>query len=154
MGQFLSTSSKSARRILPHKAEGDITDSASDLGPPQTALGGLPLLTKAKGHFWYPANGPKILDACGGAGVACLGHGRRDIIKAVNAQMNSLTYASYAHFKISPVQELSDWLIKSTDNKMQKVYIMSSGKPISPPFPFLFFLSYHPNLSHPKARKR
>lgn len=145
MGQLLSTSPKSARRVLPQKSEGDITDSTSDLGPPQTVLNGLPFLKKAKGHYWYPANGPKILDACGGAGVACLGHGRQDIIKAVNAQMNSYTYASYAHFKTSPVQELSDWLIKSTDNKMQKVYIMSSGNSM----PFLFpFPLFHPTYQH------
>jgi adenosylmethionine-8-amino-7-oxononanoate aminotransferase len=85
-------------------------------------------LRKAKGHYWYPINGPRILDACGGAGVACLGHGRRDIIKAVATQMNSYTYASYAHFRTSPVEDLSNWLIKSTGGKMQKVYVMCSGK--------------------------
>ncbi|KAH6849816.1 pyridoxal phosphate-dependent transferase [Chaetomium sp. MPI-CAGE-AT-0009] len=127
MGQLVSSPSKSASRILPPKTEHDITESCSDLGHPQTPLDGLPVLKKAKGHYWYPAKGPKILDACGGAGVACLGHGRRDIIKAVTAQMESYTYASYAHFQTTPVQELSDWLIKSTDGQMQKVYVMCSG---------------------------
>ncbi|KAK3295849.1 pyridoxal phosphate-dependent transferase [Chaetomium fimeti] len=127
MGQFLSTSSKSTSRILPRKTEHDITESCSDLGHPQTPLDGLPVLKKAKGHYWYPVKGPKILDACGGAGVACLGHGCRDIIKAVTAQMESYTYASYAHFQTTPVQELSDWLIKSTGGQMQKVYVMCSG---------------------------
>ena len=126
MGQFISTS-KSARRILPHKTEEDITESCSDLGHPQTSLDGLPVLKKAKGHYWYPSKGPRILDACGGAGVACLGHGRRDIIKAVKKQMEAYTYTSYAHFQTAPVQELSDWLIKSTGGKMQKVYVMCSG---------------------------
>ena len=134
MGRFIP-SSKSARRLLPQKAEGDITDSSSELGAPQTALGGLPLLRKAKGHYWYPSEGPKILDACGGAGVASIGHGRRDIIKAVTAQMKSYSYTSYAHFKTAPVLELSDWLIKSTNNQMQKVYILSSGAFPLPLFP-------------------
>jgi adenosylmethionine-8-amino-7-oxononanoate aminotransferase len=128
MGQFLSTPSKSTSRIPPRKTEHDITESCSDLGHPQTALDGLPVLKKAKGHYWYPTKGPKILDACGGAAVACLGHGRRDITKAVAAQMKSYTYASYAHFQTTPVQELSDWLIKSTGGKMQKVYVMCSGE--------------------------
>lgn len=105
----------------------DVTESCSDLSRPQTPLEGPPVLKKAKGHYWYPSNSSRILDACGGAGVACLGHGRHDIIKAVNSQMKSATYASYAHFQTTPVQELSDWLIKSTDGEMQKVYIMSSG---------------------------
>jgi adenosylmethionine-8-amino-7-oxononanoate aminotransferase len=133
MGQFIS-SSKSARRILPQKTEEDIGESCSDLGHPQTLLDGLPVLKKAKGHYWYPSKGPKILDACGGAGVACLGHGRRDIIKAVKKQMDAYTYTSYAHFQTGPVQELSDWLIQSTGGKMQKVYVMCSGQsPLSRP---------------------
>ncbi|EAQ91072.1 hypothetical protein CHGG_03007 [Chaetomium globosum CBS 148.51] len=127
MGQFLSSPSKSGNRILPRKTEHDITESTSDLGHPQTVVDGLPVLKKAKGHYWYPTKGPKILDACGGAAVACLGHGRRDIAKAVTAQMESYTYASYAHFQTTPVQELSDWLIKSTGGQMQKVYVMCSG---------------------------
>jgi 4-aminobutyrate aminotransferase-like enzyme len=134
MGQFIS-SSKSARRILSHKSEGDV-DSNSNLGFPPQPSDGLPVLKKAKGHYWYPSDGPRILDACGGAGVACIGHGRRDIAKAVTAQMKSCTYASYAHFKITPVQELSDWLIKSTGGKMQKVYVMCSGMSFSTLTPF------------------
>ena len=142
MGQLLAKSSKSCR-ALPHKTEGDITDSTSDLGHPTTPLVGLPVLKKAKGHYWYPVDGPKILDACGGAAVACLGHGRRDVVNAINAQLTQYSYASYAHFKTTPVQELSDWLIKSTDNKMQKVYIMSSGTPPSSLFlpPHFFHLA-------------
>ncbi|SPQ22548.1 5e88cfa8-3f87-4201-ad6e-59e313ad1335 [Thermothielavioides terrestris] len=126
MGQSVS-SYRSARRSLPAKTAGDIIDSSSDLVHPPSPLSGLPVLKKAKGHYWYPSEGTRILDACGGAGVACLGHGRRDITKAVTAQMHSFTYASYAHFNTSPVQELSDWLIKSTGGKMQKVYVMCSG---------------------------
>ncbi|KAK4123511.1 PLP-dependent transferase [Parathielavia appendiculata] len=117
----------SVRQMLPSKAEGDIIDSGSELFQSHLHPDGLPVLKKAKGHYWYPADGPRILDACGGAGVACLGHGRRDVIRAVNAQMESFTYASYAHFKSKPVQELSDWLIQSTDGKMEKAYIMCSG---------------------------
>jgi 4-aminobutyrate aminotransferase-like enzyme len=134
MGQFIS-SSKSAHRILTHKTEGDI-DSNSDLGIPPQPSDGLPVLKKAKGHYWYPSEGPRILDACGGAGVACIGHGRRDIAKAITAQMKSCAYASYAHFNTTPVQELSDWLIKSTGGKMQKVYVMCSGMPLSHLGPF------------------
>lgn len=128
MGQFLSSTSKSTRRVLTHKTEANVSDSTSDLGHSQCPVDGLSVLARAKGHYWYPSDGPKILDACGGAGVACLGHGRKDIIKAVNTQMKAYSYTSYAHFKAGPVQELSDWLIKSTGGKMQKAYIMCSGK--------------------------
>lgn len=142
MGQFLSSCKPS--RLGPHvKNEGDITDSTSELGRSHNSADALPVLRKAEGHYWYPLNGPKILDACGGAGVACLGHGRKDIIKAVTKQMNSYTYASYAHFRVSPVEELSDWLVKSTGGKMQKVYVMCSGKAN----PQISLTSSHPPFS-------
>jgi adenosylmethionine-8-amino-7-oxononanoate aminotransferase len=88
----------------------------------------LSLLTRAKGHYWYPLDGKKVLDGCGGAGVACIGHGRQDVIKAAMAQMKAFSYVSYAHFQTAPVRALSDWLIASTRGRMQKVYIMCSGK--------------------------
>lgn len=127
MGQFLSSSKPASRAIL-HKTDTDISDSSSNLGHPQAPFDGLPVLAKAKGLYWYPSGGPRILDACGGAGVACLGHGRRDIVGAITTQMKAYSYASYAHFKTAPVQELSDWLIDSTGGKMRKVYIMCSGQ--------------------------
>ncbi|KAK1751888.1 putative aminotransferase YodT [Echria macrotheca] len=134
MGQCSSSSSSSSSHLsqldhLPAKSEA--ASSSSDTlpdHPPQSAGDTtLSLLTKAKGHYWYPADGPRILDACGGAGVACLGHGRSDIARAAAAQMKSCAYVSYAHFRTRPVQELCEWLIESTGGEMQKVYLMNSG---------------------------
>ncbi|KAL2127919.1 hypothetical protein VTI74DRAFT_9982 [Chaetomium olivicolor] len=107
--------------------KGEDTGSGSDDGTKHPRPEELPILKKAKGHYWYPKKGHKILDACGGAGVACIGHGNKDVIKAIHKQMKQYTYASYAHFSTRPVQDLSDWLIKSTGGKMQKVYLMCSG---------------------------
>ena len=87
----------------------------------------LPQLAKAKGHYWITTAGSKILDACGGAGVACIGHGRKEVIKAITKQMTSCSYASYAHFKLDPVERLSEWLVESTGRKMENVYLMCSG---------------------------
>ena len=89
--------------------------------------GALPQLAKAKGHYWITTTGSKILDACGGAGVACVGHGRKEVIEAITKQMASCSYASYAHFKLDPVERLSEWLVESTGGRMDKVYLMCSG---------------------------
>ncbi|KAK0623316.1 pyridoxal phosphate-dependent transferase [Immersiella caudata] len=128
MGQVFS----SRRPPLPPQkieAAGSSSDTLPEDIPWSTssALDGLLTLTKAKGHYWYPNDGSRILDACGGAGVACIGHGRKEIIKAATNQMKECSYVSYAHFKTNAVQELSDWLIESTGGAMQKVYLMSSG---------------------------
>ncbi|KAK3375416.1 pyridoxal phosphate-dependent transferase [Podospora didyma] len=87
----------------------------------------IPILDKAEGHFWFPKNGNKIIDACGGAGVACLGHGRPDVIASMVDQLKEYQYVSYTHFASKPVQDVSDWLVRSTDGKMQKVFLMCSG---------------------------
>lgn len=130
MGQFFSSSNPSppTPARLPGKAEAASSSETFSDHQPKTTPDGLSVLARAKGHYWYPNDGPKILDACGGAGVACIGHGRNEVVKAATAQMKLCSYASYAHFKTSPVQELSDWLIASTGGEMQKVYLMCSGK--------------------------
>jgi len=131
MGQFFSSSprlSPPASARLPGKAEAASSSETLSDHQSKAIPDGLSVLIKAKGHYWYPDDGPKILDACGGAGVACVGHGRNEVVKAATAQMKLCSYASYAHFKSSPAQELSDWLIASTGGEMQKVYLMCSGK--------------------------
>lgn len=111
----------------------------------------LPQLATAKGHYWLTTTGSKILDACGGAGVACIGHGRKEVIKAITKQMASCSYASYAHFRIDPVERLSEWLVESTGGEMDKVFLMCSGM-------FLFFPTFFVSLpqdyfilSHPST---
>ncbi|KAK4189564.1 pyridoxal phosphate-dependent transferase [Podospora australis] len=133
MGQIFSSNRHSPLQTSPHKTEADIRDSSLEVdclsqdNQQVPATDAIPLLKKAKGHYWYPTTGPKILDACGGAGVACLGHGRKDIAKAVSKQMSKIHYASYAHFKLDPVLELEKFLIESTEGVMGKVYLMCSG---------------------------
>ncbi|KAK4174815.1 putative aminotransferase [Triangularia setosa] len=159
MGQFISTSSsRHSSHLLPSptsnstshpqgKTEADIllSDSSSELECPFSRERknndndndnenskdtiGLPLLKHAKGHYYHPVSGPKILDACGGAGVACLGHGKsnKSIIKAINKQLKTFQYASYAHFRVDPVLELEKFLCESTEGKMGKMYLMCSG---------------------------
>ncbi|KAK3692798.1 pyridoxal phosphate-dependent transferase [Podospora appendiculata] len=66
----------------------------------QTIDSSLPVLARAKGYYWHALHRPKVLDACGGAGVACIGHGSEDVARAVLAQMKTCSYVSYAHFQM------------------------------------------------------
>ena len=108
-----------------------------------------PLLTKAEGHYLYLENGQRIIDGCGGAAVACIGHGRKDVAKAIAAQANRLSYVSWAHFESQPAKDLSDWLSKSTGGRLPKAYIMCSGIVQPSFFPLLYFL-YHRLRSLPR----
>ncbi|KAK3333256.1 pyridoxal phosphate-dependent transferase [Cercophora scortea] len=87
----------------------------------------LPILAKAKGHYYHPLSGPRILDACGGAGVSCIGHGREDVARIAYAQMKTCAYASHAHFQTTAAPKLSAWLVDSTGGHMRKVYLLCSG---------------------------
>lgn len=102
------------------------SESSAPSRPPPAATGH-PFLVKANGHYLYLNNGQRILDGCGGAAVACIGHGRKDVVKAMAAQAEEFAYVSWAHFENEPTQKLSDWLISSTGGRMSNVYLMCSG---------------------------
>jgi adenosylmethionine-8-amino-7-oxononanoate aminotransferase len=86
-----------------------------------------PRLIKAKGCYLYLDDGRKILDASGGASVACLGHGNERVNKAMLAQMSAVAYCPTI-FYTSPVQEeLCQILVRSTKGHMSRAYIVSSG---------------------------
>ena len=58
-----------------------------------------PNIEWGEGVRLYRVDGRELLDACGGgAMVAVLGHGRRDIVEAAARQAERLSYAYYHHF--------------------------------------------------------
>ncbi|KAK5664309.1 hypothetical protein OQA88_527 [Cercophora sp. LCS_1] len=128
MGQFFSSASHHpCAGLLRDKEVRSSSETVTEHKLHPTA-NNLSILARAKGHYWYPDDGDKILDACGGAGVACIGHGREDVVRAAAAQMRMAAYTSYAHFRTTAVEALSRWLIESTGGHMGKVYLMCSGK--------------------------
>ncbi|ROV90270.1 hypothetical protein VSDG_08181 [Cytospora chrysosperma] len=93
----------------------------------QTSRTGLPVVVKSKGHFLHLDDGREILDACGGAGVASIGHGNLEVISVMNAEANNVTYIPWAFFDNQSTIDLQDWLVESTGGKLTKVYLQSSG---------------------------
>jgi adenosylmethionine-8-amino-7-oxononanoate aminotransferase len=134
MGHCLSVPSGPREHTI-SKEENDYSSGVSQPSSPSiprqppsaSASSALPFLSKAKGHYLYLDNGKKLLDGCGGAAVACIGHGRRDVAKVIGAQAKKFSYVSWAHFDNKPTRDLSDWLLESTGGKMRKAYIMCSG---------------------------
>ncbi|KAI0127722.1 pyridoxal phosphate-dependent transferase [Xylariales sp. AK1849] len=86
----------------------------------QLAVGGL-------GIYVHLADGRKILDACGGAAVSCLGHGFREIIDAMVAQANVISYVPWGFFENRSKLELANWLLQTSNGHFQKTYITCSG---------------------------
>ena len=89
-------------------------------------------VTGGKGLYLYLSNGQTILDATGGAAVACLGHGHPRIKQAVAAQMDTISYVHSLFFSTAAAEELCRFLVASTappngEPPLTRAYIVSSG---------------------------
>jgi adenosylmethionine-8-amino-7-oxononanoate aminotransferase len=94
----------------------------------ETIASSRPLVTEARGNYLHLADGRKILDACGGAAVACLGHGVKEVIDAMVAQANDVSYVPWGFFDNKSKLELSNWLSMNSGGHFQKIWITCSGR--------------------------
>ncbi|KAI9880262.1 MAG: hypothetical protein M1830_004607 [Pleopsidium flavum] len=81
----------------------------------------------AQGNYLTLDNGQRVLDATGGAAVACLGHGNDRVKKAIAAQMDEVSYCHSLFFGSTSGEGLARELIDSTHDHMSKAFIVSSG---------------------------
>lgn len=87
-------------------------------------------IVRAKGSYLYlaPSQGVgerAILDACGGAAVACIGHGKSEVIEAMTSQLEALHYCHSGAFTTDKVEELAELLCKGGD--FDKCFFASGG---------------------------
>jgi adenosylmethionine-8-amino-7-oxononanoate aminotransferase len=87
-----------------------------------------PTIRSGSGVYLITSDGRKILDATGGAAVACLGHNNTRVKDAVTRQMDDIAYCYAPFFTTAPAEELAIWLCASTDWQMSRVFIVSSGE--------------------------
>jgi adenosylmethionine-8-amino-7-oxononanoate aminotransferase len=87
-----------------------------------------PTIRSGSGVYLITSDGRKILDATGGAAVACLGHNNTRVKDAVTRQMDGIAYCYAPFFTTAPAEELAIWLCASTDWQMSRVFIVSSGE--------------------------
>ncbi|KFY16840.1 hypothetical protein V492_01053 [Pseudogymnoascus sp. VKM F-4246] len=81
----------------------------------------------SKGNYLHMSSGHKIFDATGGAAVACLGHGNREVKEAMVDQLNVNAYSNSMLFTNPVNGKLAQEIIQGTGNLMSRVYICSSG---------------------------
>lgn len=73
------------------------------------------------------ADGRTVLDASGGAAVACLGHGSARIADVVARQTATLAYAHTSFFSSEPAEALADYLLGHEPGGLSHAYFVSSG---------------------------
>lgn len=87
-----------------------------------------PAVERGEGLWLYGVDGREILDACGGgAMVACLGHGRRDIAEAAAAQAEKLAYMYYHHFTNEPQERLARRVLEVAAPEMARARFVTGG---------------------------
>jgi len=86
-----------------------------------------PLVIKGEGCWLYDSEGRSYLDGCGGAFVACLGHGVSEVVEAMGEQVRRVGYVSGMAFTNEAVEALADELAALTAGDLQHFYFLSSG---------------------------
>lgn len=89
-------------------------------------------VTSAKGLYLTLSTGRVIMDACGGAAVACIGHGNEEVLQAIQQQMS--TGVSYLHsltYTTDAAEGLAHHLIDGPQGAgrfgIERVYLVNSG---------------------------
>jgi adenosylmethionine-8-amino-7-oxononanoate aminotransferase len=86
-----------------------------------------PIAVRGEGIWLTAADGHRIMDASGGAAVACLGHGHPRVLAALRAQMERLTYAHTALFSCESAERLAETLVGHEPGGLAHAYFCSSG---------------------------
>ncbi|KIW32102.1 uncharacterized protein PV07_03672 [Cladophialophora immunda] len=89
-------------------------------------------VTGAKGLYLTLSDGRTIMDACGGAAVACLGHGNEEVLQAVVRQMSSgVSYIHSLTYTTDSAEELAHHLIDGPQGAgrfgLERAYFVNSG---------------------------
>ncbi|HWK46219.1 MAG TPA: aspartate aminotransferase family protein [Stellaceae bacterium] len=87
---------------------------------PDTVVGGDGILLRL-------ADGRSIIDASGGAAVACIGHGNRRVADAIAAQAGRVAYAHTGFFTSEPAEALADILLEDEPGGLTHAFFVSSG---------------------------
>lgn len=86
-----------------------------------------PLIVRGEGCWLEDAEGRRYLDASGGAYVANLGHGVREVVDAVAEQVRRVAYVNGSAFTCEPVEQLADELASLALGDLDRFYFLSSG---------------------------
>ena len=72
-------------------------------------------------------DGSEVIDASGGAAVACLGHGNARVAAAIAEQAGKMAYAHTGFFTSEPAEELAEILLAGEPGGLSHAYFCSSG---------------------------
>ncbi len=86
-----------------------------------------PVAVKGDGPYIIDRQGRRYLDACGGAGISCLGHSEPAVIKAIQDQVAKLEFAYTMFYNNEPAEALADDLISDAPAGLTRVFYGCGG---------------------------
>jgi adenosylmethionine-8-amino-7-oxononanoate aminotransferase len=86
-----------------------------------------PVAVKGDGPYIIDHEGNRYLDACGGAGISCLGHSEPAVIKAVQDQVAKLEFAYTMFYANEPAELLADDLVIDAPAGLTRVFYGCGG---------------------------
>jgi adenosylmethionine-8-amino-7-oxononanoate aminotransferase len=86
-----------------------------------------PLAVRGEGIHLHALDGSHVIDASGGAAVACLGHGNRRVGEAIGRQAAEMAYAHTGTFSNQPAEDLADILLQGEPGGLTRAWFCSSG---------------------------
>lgn len=85
-------------------------------------------VTHASGIKLYLKDGRTIIDACGGAAVANLGHGNQEVGIAAAKQMSQVSYVHTGAYTTESAEHLAHILLDGNPYGLEKALFVGSGK--------------------------
>jgi hypothetical protein len=86
-----------------------------------------PTIVRGEGVYLYDADGRRYLDAAGGAAVVTIGHGVREVVRAIADQAERVAYTYIAQFTNEPLKMLAERLVALAPPGITKAYFVSGG---------------------------
>ncbi|QCI65936.1 aspartate aminotransferase family protein [Phreatobacter stygius] len=87
----------------------------------------LPKAVGGEGIYVIDETGRRYLDGSSGPALFCLGHGHREVIEAIKAQYDKLSFGYSANFTSDPIDELAETIIDQAGGGMSRVSFVSGG---------------------------
>ena len=86
-----------------------------------------PAVQRGRGIYLYDTEGKEYIDGSGGAVVAALGHGLREIEAAMLTQLGNVAFAHGSQFTSTPAVALAEKLTTIAPAGLSRVYFLSGG---------------------------
>lgn len=87
----------------------------------------IPTVDYADGIRLWDTAGKEYLDACSGAVICNIGYGQVDVVNAITEQAKKTFFAYRLHFENKPALDLSEKLVQSTAEHLNRVFFVSGG---------------------------